>query len=259
MRGAELAGRAEDVTLARLGEPRPDGQHVVGAERQRPAGARIAFGDGQHRPPERGQAERVAAELARLQDPVEAGLGELPAELGRVMPEPFGLVLLGADGRDQRPGSFDDRLRPQARLRDGDFLGSHVGMPWHKYEPAARGGRRQAAMSRPVAGAQRGSGGNVVRDNRGWRALPSGGGAGDAEAEEDPWPRLLTANSGGSSSRSSRSSAPARCRRRTSPTPPPRTTASTPRCPRPSAPGRCGSPPARTGGATCCCAGAPAW
>ena len=30
----------------------------------------------------------------------EAG-GELPAELGRVMPEPFRLVLLGADGRRQ--------------------------------------------------------------------------------------------------------------------------------------------------------------
>ena len=38
-------------------------------------------------------------------------------------------VLLGTDGRDQRPGPFDDRLRRQVRLRDGDFLGSHLGMP----------------------------------------------------------------------------------------------------------------------------------
>jgi len=100
----------------------------VGAERERPAGTRIAFGDGQHHPPERGQAEGVAAELARLKDPVEPGLGELPVELRRVVTHPFRLVLLGADGRDQRPRPVDDRLRRQARLRDGDFLGSHLGM-----------------------------------------------------------------------------------------------------------------------------------
>lgn len=59
---------------------------------------------------------------ARLQDPVEAGLDELPVELGRVMPEPLRLVLLVADGRDERPRPADDRLRRQVRLRDGDFM-----------------------------------------------------------------------------------------------------------------------------------------
>jgi hypothetical protein len=142
VRRREFAGGAEDVTLARLGKPRPDGEHVVGAERERPAGARIARGDGQHHPPERGQAERVAAELAWLQDPVEPGLGELPAELGRVMPEPFRLVLLGADGRDQGPGPFDDGLGRQVRFGEGN----------HRYESDVPNGRAASARAGRSAG-----------------------------------------------------------------------------------------------------------
>ncbi len=82
-----------------------------------------------HHPPENRQAELVAAEPARLQDPVEPGRGELAVEFGGVVAEAFGLVLLVADGRDQRPGPLDDRLRRQVRLRDGDFLRSHLGVP----------------------------------------------------------------------------------------------------------------------------------
>ncbi len=55
VRGSEITERAEDLTLAPLGKPRPDAERVVGGERQRPAGARIAFRDGQHHPPERGR------------------------------------------------------------------------------------------------------------------------------------------------------------------------------------------------------------
>ena len=123
--GGEFTERAEDFPLSRLGKPRPDPERVVGGERQRPAGTRIAFGHGQHHPPEDRQAELVAAEPARLQYPVEPGLGEPPVELWGVVPQPLRLVLLVADGRDQRPRPFDDRLRRQVRLRDRDVLRSH--------------------------------------------------------------------------------------------------------------------------------------
>jgi len=122
-------GGGEDVTLARLGKPRPDHERVVRAQRQPPAGAGITGRDRQHHPPENRQAELVAAEPARLQDPVEPGRGESPVQVGRVVPQPLRLVLLGADGRDQRPRPFDDRLRRQVRLRDGDFLRSHLSVP----------------------------------------------------------------------------------------------------------------------------------
>jgi hypothetical protein len=102
---------------------------VVRAQGQAPAGAGVAGRDSEHDLPERRQAELVAAEPAWLQDPVEPGLGELPVQLGGVMAEAFGLVLLVADGRDQRPGPGDDRLRRQVRLRDRDLLHSHVRVP----------------------------------------------------------------------------------------------------------------------------------
>jgi hypothetical protein len=102
---------------------------VVCAQGQAPAGARVASRDGQHYLPERRQAELVTAEPARLQDPVEAGRGELAVQFGGVMAEAFGLILLLADGRDQRPGPADDRLRRQVRLGDRDFLDSHSWVP----------------------------------------------------------------------------------------------------------------------------------
>jgi hypothetical protein len=89
----------------------------------------VAGRDGEHDLPERRQAELVAAEPARLQDPVEPGLGELPVEFGSVVPEAFGLVLLVADGRDHRLGPGDNRLRRQVRLRDRDFLDSYLCVP----------------------------------------------------------------------------------------------------------------------------------
>ena len=45
------------------------------------------------------------------------------------MAEAFGLILLLADGRNQRPGPADDRLRGQVRLGDRDFVGAHVWVP----------------------------------------------------------------------------------------------------------------------------------
>jgi hypothetical protein len=129
VRATEVAERTKGVTLARLGKPRPDHERVVRTQRQPPAGAGIAGRDRQHHPPEDRQAELVAAEPARLQDPVEPGPGEPPVQFRRVVPQPLRLVLLGADGRDQRPGPTDDRLRRQVRLRDGNFLCSHLRVP----------------------------------------------------------------------------------------------------------------------------------
>jgi len=129
VRAAKIARRTEDGPLAVLGEVGADDQGVVRAQGQAPAGARVTLRDSEHDLPERRQAELVAAEPARLQDPVEAGRGELAVQFGGVVAEAFGLVLLAADGRDQRPGPADDRLRRQVGLGDRDFLGSHVRVP----------------------------------------------------------------------------------------------------------------------------------
>jgi hypothetical protein len=129
VRAAEVTRRAEDVPLAVLGEVGAHDQGVVRAQGQPPAGAGVAGRDGEHDLPERRQAELVAAEPARLQDPVEPGRDELPVQFGGVVPEAFGLVLPVADRRDQRPGPGDDRLRRQVRLRDRDLLCAHVRVP----------------------------------------------------------------------------------------------------------------------------------
>jgi len=129
VRAAEVARRAEDGPLAVLGEVGADDQGVVRAQGQAPAGARVTLRDSEHDPPEHRQAELVAAEPARLQDPVEPGRGELAVQFGGVMAEAFGLVALVADGRDQRPGPGDDRLRRQVRLRDRNFLVTRGGGP----------------------------------------------------------------------------------------------------------------------------------
>src|SRR5262249_59083443 len=91
---------------------------------------------------ERGRAERVAAELARLQDRVDPGLVELRAGLGGVMPEPFRLVLLGADGRDQGLSPFDEGLGRQVRFGEGD----------HRYESDVPNGRAASARAGRYAG-----------------------------------------------------------------------------------------------------------
>src|SRR6266702_3038160 len=94
VRAAEIPGRTEYVPLAGLREIGADDERVVRAQGQAPARARIAGQDGQHRLPERRQVELVAAEPARLQDPVEPRGDELPVELCRVMPELLRFVLL---------------------------------------------------------------------------------------------------------------------------------------------------------------------
>ena len=74
-------------------------EDVVRAQGQAPAGARVTLETASMTCQNVRQAELVAAEPARLQDPVEPGLGELAVQFGGVMAEAFRLVLLGADGR----------------------------------------------------------------------------------------------------------------------------------------------------------------
>ena len=58
------------------------------------------------------------------------------------MPEPFRLVLLGADGRDQGPGPFDEGLGRQVRFGEGD----------HRYESDVPNGRAASARAGRYAG-----------------------------------------------------------------------------------------------------------
>jgi hypothetical protein len=152
VRAAEVAVRAEDLALSLFGEEGADEERVVRAQRHGPSGAGIPLGDGQHRLPEGVHAELVAAELARLQHPVEPGLGERSVQSGRVVAQLFRLILLIADRRDQRPSPRDDRLGGQVRLRRG-----YLRVAWHSYETDAVSGprqgvgrRRRRRLSRPT-------------------------------------------------------------------------------------------------------------
>src|SRR5262249_13714843 len=128
MRALEVAGRAEQFDLALLGKPGAEALRVVRAEAQSPRSAGVALGDGHDDPPEGMHAEGVAADPLRLQDPVEAGLGELLIELGRVLAEPFRFGRLVADRRDERLGAGHNLLRRQVWLRRRDVMRSWKGL-----------------------------------------------------------------------------------------------------------------------------------
>jgi hypothetical protein len=123
VRALEVPGRAEQLDLPFLGEPRGHPGRVVRAEAQAPRGARITLGNGEDHLPEGVHPERVPAEPPGLQNPVEARLGEPGVELGAVVAGLLRLVGLRPDGGDQRLGAGDDGLRRQARLGHRDLRG----------------------------------------------------------------------------------------------------------------------------------------
>src|SRR5581483_2918369 len=73
----------EDLALRLLGEVRGDRDRVPGGERELPAARRTAPRDLDDQPVEVAQAELVAAEAPRLDDPVEARIQELLVDLIR--------------------------------------------------------------------------------------------------------------------------------------------------------------------------------
>ncbi len=113
---AEIAVRAEDFGLHRLGEMGAHHQGVGRGEGEAPGRARMAAPDLHHHAQEVHEAGLVAAEHLRLQHPVEAGLAEGLVHGGHIVAEGIGLVLLGAQHGDQRMRPLDHRFGRQPGL-----------------------------------------------------------------------------------------------------------------------------------------------
>ncbi len=113
---AEVALGAKDLGLHLFGEVRSDHQGVRGGQGEAPGGAGMAAADLHHHPQEVAEARFIAAEHLRLQHAVEAGLAERLVHRGHIVAERIGLVLLGAQHRDQRMRPLDHGLRRQPGL-----------------------------------------------------------------------------------------------------------------------------------------------
>jgi hypothetical protein len=117
-RASEVAVVAEQLGLD-LDRPAGDRVPVAGGQRQRPAAGRAAAGDLGHHSRERVEAELVAAEAARLEDPVEPGIHERAMGAPRQRAQALALLLAGEQPRPQARRALDHLVRRQVGFRDG--------------------------------------------------------------------------------------------------------------------------------------------